>query len=224
MFLRDKPGKGRLVVSVNLLQTSVAVEVDSASWKPSRITIALSHDSLYQRLLVVCVLAPVSHGERASKLTLVPSASVSSVYDDNIFAKAVGSADQMMLITPALETTYETPVTMLFGSYTFDVQRSLANPTLSTLHARRHATVDSKFQMTPRFTFGLGGRYDRTDGAAEFQRFTGVLLNRRRAERWEAVRLQLKLSSRTTSTASSTGSTRRWRTALAAPSRWPGWA
>lgn len=30
VFLRDKPGKGRLVVSVNLLQTSVAVEVDSA--------------------------------------------------------------------------------------------------------------------------------------------------------------------------------------------------
>jgi len=30
MFLRDKPNKGRLVVSVNLLQTSVAVEVDCA--------------------------------------------------------------------------------------------------------------------------------------------------------------------------------------------------
>ncbi len=30
VFLRDKPTKGRLVVSVNLLQTSVAVEVDAA--------------------------------------------------------------------------------------------------------------------------------------------------------------------------------------------------
>jgi transcriptional antiterminator NusG len=30
MFLRDKPNRGRLVVSVNLLQTSVAVEVDAA--------------------------------------------------------------------------------------------------------------------------------------------------------------------------------------------------
>ena len=30
VFLRDKPNKGRLVVSVNLLQTSVAVEVDCA--------------------------------------------------------------------------------------------------------------------------------------------------------------------------------------------------
>jgi len=30
MFLRDKPHRGRLVVSVNLLRTSVAVEVDAA--------------------------------------------------------------------------------------------------------------------------------------------------------------------------------------------------
>jgi transcriptional antiterminator NusG len=30
MFLRDKPNRGRLVVSVNLLRTSVAVEVDAA--------------------------------------------------------------------------------------------------------------------------------------------------------------------------------------------------
>jgi transcription antitermination factor NusG len=34
VFLRDKPSKGRLVVSVNLLQTSVAVEVDCAFVEP----------------------------------------------------------------------------------------------------------------------------------------------------------------------------------------------
>lgn len=34
MFLRDKPHRGRLVVSVNLLQTSVAVEVDAAFVEP----------------------------------------------------------------------------------------------------------------------------------------------------------------------------------------------
>ncbi len=149
-------------------------------------------------VLVACVLALLSATVSAqSKLTLVPSASVSSVYDDNIFAKAVGSSDQLMLITPALETTYETPDTMLFGAYTFDVQRSLANPTLSTLHARRHGIVDSRFQLTPRFAFGFGGRYDRTDGAAEFQRFPGVLLDRRRAERWEGgPSFSYKISSR----------------------------
>jgi len=34
IFVRDKPNKGRLVVSINLLQTSVAVEVDSALVAP----------------------------------------------------------------------------------------------------------------------------------------------------------------------------------------------
>jgi len=34
IFLRDKPHKGRLVVSVNLLQTSVAVEIDAAHVDP----------------------------------------------------------------------------------------------------------------------------------------------------------------------------------------------
>ena len=34
VFLRDKPQKGRLVVSVNLLRTSVAVEVDSTFVEP----------------------------------------------------------------------------------------------------------------------------------------------------------------------------------------------
>lgn len=34
VYLRDKPNRGRLVVSVNLLQTSVAVEVDSAFVEP----------------------------------------------------------------------------------------------------------------------------------------------------------------------------------------------
>lgn len=133
----------------------------------------------------VVTLAPVSLGAQ-SKVTIVPSASFSSMYDDNIFAKAVGSADQMMLITPGVETTYETPTTLVFGSYTFDVLRSLLHPTISTLNSRRHAALDTRFQLSPRLTFGFGGRYDRTDSASEFQFFTGLLLDRVTAERWEA--------------------------------------
>jgi hypothetical protein len=74
---------------------------------------------------------------------------------------------------------------MLYGSYTFDILRSMAHPTLSTLNSRRHATAETRFQLTQRFTFGFGGRYDRTDSASEFQRFTGLLLDRVQAERLE---------------------------------------
>lgn len=133
----------------------------------------------------VAVLMP-SAAAAQSRLTLVPSASVSSVYDDNLFAKTVGSADQMTLLTPGLELTYETPANILLGEFTVDMQRSLDHPALNNLLARRHAMVDSRFQMSPRFTLGLGGRYDRTDAAGELNYTTGLLLDRRRAERWEA--------------------------------------
>jgi hypothetical protein len=135
--------------------------------------------------LIVVMLAPSTAAAQA-RLTLVPSASVSSVYDDNLFAKAIGSADQMTLITPGLELSYETPVKMLFGSYSFDMQRSIDHPSLNNLQARRHAMLDSRFELTPRFTVGFGGRYDRTDTAGELNYFTGLLLDRRLAERWEA--------------------------------------
>jgi hypothetical protein len=153
----------------------------------------------FTALFVACAVALSSIGLGAqSKVTVVPSASFSSMYDDNIFARAVGSADQMMLITPGIETTYETPATLIFGSYTFDVLRSLLHPTISTLNSRRHAALDTRFQLSPRFTFGFGGRYDRTDSASEFQFFTGLLLDRVRAERWEAgPSFSYKLSTRT---------------------------
>src|SRR5437867_12399945 len=82
-----------------------------------------------------------------AKLTLVPSASVSSVYDDNLFAKSVGSADQMTLLTPGIETSYETPVTLLFGEYKFDMQRSLDHRALDNLMARQHAMLDTSFRL-----------------------------------------------------------------------------
>ena len=134
----------------------------------------------------VAVLLPPWPAAAQSKLTLVPSVSVSSLYDDNLFAKTVGSGDQMTLLTPGLELTYETPTNMLLGEFTLDMQRSLDHPALNNPLARRHAVVDSRFQMSPRFTLGLGGRYDRTDTAGELNYTTGLLLDRRRAERWEA--------------------------------------
>ncbi len=141
--------------------------------------------NLIARLIVVVLLLVPCGTAAQSKITLVPSASVSSLYDDNLFAKTVGSADQMTLFTPGLELTYETPANMLLAEFTFDMQRSLDHPALNNLLARRHAMVDTRFQMSPRFTLGFGGRYDRTDTAGELNYTTGLLLDRRRAERWE---------------------------------------
>src|SRR6266545_4426313 len=92
-------------------------------------------------ILFAALLMPASAGAQ-SKLTLVPSISVSSLYDDNLFAKTIGSGDQMTLFTPGLELTYETPTNMMLGEISFDAQRSLDHPALNNLLARRHAMLD----------------------------------------------------------------------------------
>jgi hypothetical protein len=141
---------------------------------------------LSRSLVAALALAMPFDAAAQSKVTLVPSASVSSVYDDNLFAKTVGSGDQMTLITPGVELTYETPTNMLMGEFTLDMQRSLDHPALNNPLARRHAMLDSRFGTSPRLTLGLGARYDRTDTAGELNYNTGLLLDHRTASRWEA--------------------------------------
>ena len=137
-------------------------------------------------LVATLALLMSSSLDAQSKLTVVPSISVTSLYDNNLFAKTVGSGDQMTLFTPGLELTYETPKDMLLGEITVDAQRSFQHPALNNLLARRHAMLDSRVGLTPRFSLGFGGRYDRTDAAGELNYTTGLLLDRRRAERLEA--------------------------------------
>jgi hypothetical protein len=137
-------------------------------------------------VLLAIVFAAPSHVAGQSQVTLVPTVSIGSMYDDNLFAKTVGSGDQMTLITPGLELGYETPVTSLLGSYFFEAQRSFDHPALDRLDARRHALFDGRFRLTPHVTFSLAGRYDRTDTAGDLAFNTGVLTDRRRAERWQA--------------------------------------
>jgi hypothetical protein len=138
-----------------------------------------------QRLLaavLTCALVP-SMAAAQAKVTMTPSISVGSLYDNNLFFKAVGSGDQMTLITPGIQISYETAVKMLMGEYSFDMQRSIDHPALDNLQARRHGMLDTRFQLMPRFTVGFGGRYDRTDTAGELNYYTGVLIDRRTAER-----------------------------------------
>jgi hypothetical protein len=141
---------------------------------------------LRTRLLAIGLAFVPAVAAAQAKLTVAPSVSVSSLYDDNLFAKAIGSGDQMTLFTPGLEISYVTPVRALMGTYSFDMQRSIDHPALNNLQARRHAMLDTSFVLAPRLTVNFGGRYDRTDTAGELNYYTGLLLDRRRAERLEA--------------------------------------
>lgn len=140
--------------------------------------------ALFGTAAVLSVLAPATARAQA-RVTFVPSLSISSVYDDNIFARTVGSGDQMTRLSPSFEAGYETARTTLSSLYTFEMQRSLDHSALNDLEARRHAMFDGRFRSTPKVTLGLVGRYDRTENAGELSFNTGLLLDRRRALRWE---------------------------------------
>jgi hypothetical protein len=120
-----------------------------------------------------------------SRATFTPMLSIGSVYDDNLFARTVGSGDQMTLLSPGFEASYENPRAAFLGMYTFDMQRSFDHPALNELEARRHGLIDSHYRRSEKLSFALVGRYDFTQSAGELNFNTGVLLGRQQAVRWE---------------------------------------
>ena len=86
-------------------------------------------------LAVQLALAPAIHAQAQAQF--IPSVSLFTVFDDNIFARADGSAGQMTQLRPSFEGSWESPVVRLLGLYSFDMQRSNFSP-LTTLDARRH--------------------------------------------------------------------------------------
>jgi hypothetical protein len=128
------------------------------------------------------VLASPAHAQ--AQMEFIPSVSLFTVYDDNIFARADGSAGQMMQLRPSFEGSWESPTVRMLGLYSFDMQRSNFS-TLSTLDARRHALGEMRFRTTPFVTLGLTTRYDRTNTPGELDLDTGVLGDRQNAERVE---------------------------------------
>jgi hypothetical protein len=120
-----------------------------------------------------------------ARVELVPSVSLSSTYDNNLFATENASRDEMILVTPSLEGYYESPNVRLQSLYSFDAQRAVGHPVLNMLEARRHGILDTSFKMTPQFRFSFDGRYDLSQSPNELNFETNVLLGRQRSTRWQ---------------------------------------
>ncbi len=133
-------------------------------------------------LIVGLTFAPTLRAQ--SNATFVPSLSMSTVYDDNIFATRNGEAGVMTRLRPAFEGNYESSTVTLLSLYTFDMQHSNF-PALSTLDARRHGSFELRHRTRPPTTLGFGLQYDRTDTPGELNLDSGILGPRRQAERWE---------------------------------------
>jgi hypothetical protein len=72
----------------------------------------------------------------------------------------------------------------VLGFYAFDMQRSNFS-SLNTLDARRHALGETRLRTSPFTTIGLTALYDRTQTPGEINADTGVLGERRPADRLE---------------------------------------
>ncbi len=151
--------------------------------------------------------ASLAQAQAQTETSLVPSLSFGTIYDDNLFARVKGDAGEMTILRPALEGNYVSPSLTVSSLFSFDAQHSNF-PALSTLDARRHGNLDIKHQTTPMLTLALGLRYDRTETPGELNFDSGIIGERRVADRWEAVpSMAYRTSTRTTVTASYNGMT-----------------
>ena len=135
-------------------------------------------------IVAVTQLAFAATASAQAQMEFIPSVSLFTVYDDNIFARVTGSAGQMQQLRPSFEGSYESPTVRMLGLYSFDMQRSNFS-SLNTLDARRHALGETRLRTNPFTTLGVTGRYDRSEVPGDIDVDTGSLGERRTAERLE---------------------------------------
>ena len=152
-------------------------------------------------LFVAVHLAAPAGAHAQARAEFIPSLSLFTIYDDNILARVEGSAGQILQFRPSFEGSYESPTVRLLGLYSFDAQRSNFS-SLNTLDARRHALGETRLRTSPFTTLGVALRYDRSETPGELDIDSGVLGERRQAERLEVTpTLAHRLGPQTTMTA-----------------------
>ena len=119
-----------------------------------------------------------------ARTEFIPSLSLSTVHDDNLFARVDGSAGQILQLRPSVEASHESATVRLLGLYSFDAQRSNFS-SLNTLDARRHALGEARLRTSPLTTLAAAVRYDRSETPGDIDVESGVLGERRQAERLE---------------------------------------
>lgn len=132
-----------------------------------------------------------------TRATVIPSVVIGGVYDDNVSATAKADAGQMVQMRPSVEADVEWRTVSLISLWSFDMQRS-NHESLNALDARRHGMMDAKWRKSPFTTWGIGGRYDRTDSPADIDLDSGLVSERRSAQRWQiAPGVQHRIGQRT---------------------------
>ena len=119
-----------------------------------------------------------------SHIEAVPSVTIGTIYDNNLFAQQQGDAGHMLTVRPGLGTALDTPRLSVSSLFTFDSQKS-NHADLTMIDARRHGDATVKYRTTPMTTLGFNAQYDRTSTPGEINIGTRILSERRQAQRWE---------------------------------------
>jgi len=134
-------------------------------------------------VVIVIELFAASGAWAQAEATLVPSLSVSTVHDDNLFSAPTGVGDVLTSVRPSIEGQYESPTVNLQSLVSFDMQWSPRHTSLNIIDARRHAMFDGRVRSRPSILLGLAARYDGTNTPGDLNLDTGILLDRQRARR-----------------------------------------
>jgi hypothetical protein len=137
-------------------------------------------------VVIVLQLGAVTTAWAQAEATIVPSLSMTTTHDDNLFTGTHGESDVVTYLRPALEGRYESRTMTWQSLFSMDMQRSARHALLNTLDARRHAMFEGRVRSTPTVLLGMAGRYDRTETAGDLNLDTGILLDRQRATRLQA--------------------------------------
>ena len=119
-----------------------------------------------------------------SHIEAVPSVTIGTIYDNNLFAQEQGDAGHMLTVRPGLGTALDTPRLSVASLFTFDSQKS-NHADLTMIDARRHGDATFKYRTTAMTTLGFVAQYDRTSTPGEINIGTRILSERRQAQRWE---------------------------------------
>jgi hypothetical protein len=117
-----------------------------------------------------------------TRIDLIPSATIGSIYDNNLFAQTHSTGGRMLVLTPGGMVMMKSPRFDLVSDVAFDAQHSNFG-TLTTIDARRHAMVDLHYKTSPAMTVGFGTRYDRSQTPGDVDLDTGFLGDRLQAHR-----------------------------------------
>ena len=137
-------------------------------------------------LSAVVLIVPTTAIAQADRLSTTMSASLSQIYDANLFATPTSTAPQRDAITrvgPVFGLDYKSGRLFTTARYELQAERYATHPTLTSSTSHQDATVAFRYVATPRLDVSVDGGYVRTQTPSELNVESQLGVGRMPAER-----------------------------------------